>query len=370
MNWALQNPFRLFFLLGLAGLFAGLSVWVLTGVSEDFYFGRLHAHYMIGVFLLNFVVGFLFTAIPRMTGMPPASMGEVLLQFGTMLNAAFWGLFETKEPMFFFSIILALFFLFLFCLKRILTCRHVIPDVFPMVIISLGSGLLGAILFVLGFEDIGNKLFYLNLILGLCVGVGAKLIPMILRLGCSGKYFAGEFWIVGTLLTLCCFIESFWSESYGSFLRSLLILIAFFRYWKAHHFVGFNSSVALGTRVSALSILLGTLGTWLFPSYRLEALHLLYVSGFGLLTIMVASRIILSHSGHDLQLEFKNWFIKLPMGLILLAAVTRVSALFVSGGYERHLAYAALSFLVGCLLWSYFFLPKLLGINFSRRSGF
>ena len=368
MNWAIKNPYRLFFLMGIAGLFTGLSVWIMTGISDRFYFGRLHAHYMIGIFLLSFVVGFLFTAIPRMTGQESASKGEVYLQFGTMVNASFWGLFETDERMFFFSIILVLLSLFMFCFRRIIRCRYIIPDVFPMVIISLGSGLLGAILFLTGFEDVGNKLFYLNLILGLCVGVGAKLIPMILRLGCSSHYSPREFWLIGILLTASCFIESFWSESYGSFLRSIIILITFFRYWKAHHFAGFNSSVALGIRISALSMLAGTLGVWLFPSYRLEALHLLYVSGFGLLTIMVASRVILSHGNHDLQLEFKNWFIKLPVALILLAAVTRVSALFISGGYEKHLAYAALSFLSGCLLWCYYFLPKLLGSNFSKQN--
>lgn len=363
-----SNPYRIFFLLGTIGLFAGLFVWILTGINNQLYFGRLHAHYMVGIFLMSFIIGFLMTAIPRMSGGRTASEKELIIQLLPMLSAAFWGVLEQDESYFFLSLIVAILILFRFCFSRIIKCPHIVPDVFPMVLIGLLSGLAGAMFSYFDMSDIGSRLFYLNFVLCLCVGIGAKLIPMLLRLQCSGFVRKEEFFIIGLLLTASCFIEIYYKESLGNFIRAVLITFVFFRHWKAHIFNGHNSSLSWGIRMAAVSMLFGTIGLWLFPDYRLEAIHLLYVSGFGLLTLMVASRVILAHGNHDLQLEFKNWFIRLPVAMITLAAATRVSAVFIEGGYERHLAYAAFSFLSGCGLWCYFFLPKLLGITGKRKA--
>lgn len=356
-----KTPYRLFFFLGTLGLFAGLMVWVLFGFySNEYYLGRMHAHYMIGIFLLSFVIGFLMTAIPRMTGSPGSTGKELLLQLLPMLSAFIWGIFETREQFFFISLALALIVLFTFCFRRIITASHMLPDVFPFVIIGLLSGFIGTLLLIFGFADIGGRLFYLNMVLSLCVGVGARLIPMILGLGCAKSYGVKEMWAVGLLLIIVCFIESFGYEKYGSFLRFSLLLLVYFRYWNAHQFSKFNSSVSWGIRAASFSIVLGTLGLWLFPDYRLEGLHVLYISGFGLLTLMVASRVILSHGNFDLSLEFRNRFIQIPIMLITLAAMTRVSASFIEDGYERHLGYAALMFIIASALWSVYFIPKLM----------
>jgi len=319
----------------------------------------MHAHYMIGIFLLSFVIGFLMTTIPSMTRSPGTNFKEFIFQLTPMVIAALLGIFDSMETYFFISLGVSLLVLFRFCATRILTSPHMIPDVFPMVILSILSGLAGILFFIFGQNEIGGKLFYLNMILGLCVGVGAKLIPMILRLGCTHRYKAGEMWLVGAALMASCFIEVYGKESIGGLLRFVIMVLVFFRYWHGYRLSGFNSSVAIGVRVAATSIVLGTLGLWCFSEYRLESLHLLYISGFALLTLMVASRIILAHGNYDLTLEFKNWFLKIPIGLILLAAATRISATFIDGGFERHLAYASISFLAGGILWAFYFLPKI-----------
>lgn len=360
MNLLVKNPYRPFFLIGTAGLMSGLAVWIFYGLySQTHYPGKMHAHYMIGIFLLSFVIGFLMTTIPSMTRAPGSSYKEFIFQLVPMLIASVLGLFDTLEIYFFLSLGVSLVVLLRFCASRIISAPHMIPDVFPMVIISILSGLAGILFFIFGQYEIGGKLFYLNMILGLCVGVGAKLIPMILRLGCSHQYKTNEMWFIGSALTASCFIEVYGKESYGSFLRFIILILVFFRYWHGSRPSGFNSSVAIGVRVAALSIVLGTFGLWFFSDYRLEALHLLYISGFGLLTIMIASRIILAHGNYDLSLEFQNWFLKIPIGLILLAAIVRISAVFIEGSFERHLAYASLSFLLGGVLWAFYFLPKI-----------
>lgn len=360
MENILKNPFRLFFPLGLIGLIIGLGVWIHFAFNTEVYWGRTHAHLMIGIFLLNFVVGFLMTAIPRMSSGPGATTREVNLQLFTLLITFYFAFYQEEEKYFFFSVLASLLVLFIFCFKRIFFCKFTIPDVFPMVLTALFSGIVGAIFFINGQQDIGNRLFYVNLILALCVGVGAKLIPMITGNGCSGKYFKAEFWIIGLILTLSCFLESFFNETFGSILRNLVMIVVFFRYWRAHRFSGVNTSVSLGVRIASVSILLGTLGLTLFPDYRLESLHILFISGFSLLTIMVASRVILAHGNHGLNLEIKNWFIRFAIFFIVLAASTRVSAIFLEDSYAYHLAYAAIMFICGMAFWGHYFIPKLI----------
>lgn len=366
INTLFKTPYRLFFLLGTIALFVGLIIWILPLIDDQLYFGRMHAHYMIGIFLLSFVIGFLMTAIPRMSNSRPASHKEMLLQLMPMLFAAFFGLYQINERPFFLSLVIALVILFRFASVRIIKAPQVIPDVFPMVLVGLFSGLAGALFNFFDYTEIGNRLFYLNFVLALCVGIGARLLPMIMNVKCSYSAKTSEFLLIGALLTLACFIEVYVSENFGNAIRAMTMTAVFFRHWKAHLFEGPTSSVAWGLRFAAFSMLFGSIGLWLFPSFRLEALHIIYVSGFGLLTIMVASRVILAHGNHDLKLEFGNWFIKIPMTLIILAGVTRVSAAFLPAVYEQHLAYAAISFLSGCLLWSYFFLPKLLDLDFEK----
>jgi uncharacterized protein involved in response to NO len=367
MKDIISTPYKVFFFLGTMGLFLGLFVWLITGFNEELYFGRMHAHYMVGIFLLSFIIGFLMTAIPRMTRSNPATERDLLLQFLPMASAAFWGVLEYDEKYFFWSIIASIIILFRFCFVRITRCPRVIPEVFPMVILALLSGLTGAAAHLFEQYEIGSRLFYLNFVLLLCVGVGAKLIPMLLRLDAKEEHRKEEFWIIGVLLTLACFVEVYLSEGWGNFLRAAMISLVFFRYWQGHVFGENNSGLAWGVRIASTSILMGTIGIWIFPAYRLEAIHILYVSGFGLLTLMVASRVILAHGQHNLQMEVKNWFIRIPIALIVLASATRVSAIFVEDGYQRHLAYAAFTFITACGFWSYFFLPKLLG--FKGKAG-
>jgi len=226
--------------------------------------------------------------------------------------------------------------------------------------------MLGAVLFLAGEEVLGGRLFYLNLVLCLCVGIGARLIPNLLRLKNTPKYPQLEFWLIGIILTGACLVEVLWSEASGNLIRSLTMMLVAIRYWRIHLFNSSNSSVGWGIRIAALSMLAGNFGMWLFPDYRLESLHILYISGFGLLTLMVATRVILSHGSHDLNLESKNWYIRVPVGLIILSMATRVSAVFIQTGYERHLAYAAFTFLLGCLFWAIYFFPKLLNLSRSK----
>ena len=79
-RWA-SEPFRLFFPLGILAAVAGVMMWPLLYAGHlGFYPGEAHARVMIEGFMGAFVLGFLGTAFPRLTGNATWSRGELALQ--------------------------------------------------------------------------------------------------------------------------------------------------------------------------------------------------------------------------------------------------------------------------------------------------
>src|SRR5262245_64220653 len=70
------DPYRIFFTLGILIGIAGVSIWPLYywGVTAG-YNGRSHAFVQTDGFIYAFIVGFLWTAIPRFTGTSTPSRG-------------------------------------------------------------------------------------------------------------------------------------------------------------------------------------------------------------------------------------------------------------------------------------------------------
>ncbi len=365
----LRNPYRPLFFLGTITAIIAAGLWIPYGFHFlDFYPGRMHAHLMMGVFLLSFASGFLMTAIPKMTGTFPSSKIELTIQLISLILATIFGLINEESNLFFMAMLLNLIVLLFFVGKRFWVKQNDLPDVFPFVLAGIFSGVFGCILWIAGFISIGHRLFYLNFVLCLVVGVGSKLIPALLRLN-PGKPNSKKVSIVlAAVLTLSCFVEDFEFWSLGPWARALAVVWVGIFYWRVFGKSNFVSGQTIGVRLSAFSVILGTILLAAFPDYRMEWVHLIYVSGFTLLTFMVASRVILAHGGFELRLEAKNWRISTAVGLILLAAATRAYAPFWPKGYERHLAYSAFCLVLAIIVWGGFFLPKLIvRDNFSMK---
>src|SRR6187402_3605102 len=87
-----SEPFRLFFPLGILAAVAGVMMWPLLYSGHlGFYPAEAHARVMIEGFMSAFVIGFLGTAFPRLTGNAGWSRGElashVLLWLTCVLSA-------------------------------------------------------------------------------------------------------------------------------------------------------------------------------------------------------------------------------------------------------------------------------------------
>lgn len=359
----LDNPYRPFFFVGILAAIVGTSVWITHAIvgSAHPYPGRFHAHLMMGLFLMSFAMGFLMTALPRMTSSFRTRRYEFAFAATSLAWLGTFGLSDPSERNFFWGILLNVGFLVFFATRRIRYRQKNLPEFFPLVFWALLSALAGAVFFLSGSRVLGEHLFYLNFMLCLVLGVGMRLIPMLLGLPARNPKSAWIHFALGALVTAAVFLEELVHPSLGTTLRAVLVTATAILGWRLLTRGARSSGLTWGLRSSALSVVAGVWGLAIYPEFRLEALHVIYVMGFSLMTLMVASRVILAHGNWGVENELKNIFIKLAVFFVLLAGVTRVAAVFVPASYDQHLAYASASFILGLGIWSRYFLVRLFG---------
>ena len=113
--------------------------------------------------------------------------------------------------------------------------------------------------------------------------------------------------------------------------------------------------------VSGLVFLpLGVLASGWLPGWRVALSHIELLSGFGLITLGVATRVVFGHSGEREQLERFHAPLTVAAVLMLLALLNRLSGDLVPSTMVSHYLYAALCWLGGTLLWAVRVLPKVL----------
>lgn len=369
MSSNLANPYRPFFFIGTLAAIIGTGAWIVNAwIPGAPYPGRFHAHIMMGLFLMSFAMGFLMTALPRMTQTSICTRYEFVFASLFLGLMATVGLSDESGNAFFSCVLLNIGFLLFFAIRRILQKKNSVPEVFPLVLWGLASAAIGAILAMGKYQLLGEKLFYLNFMLCLVLGVGTKLMPMLLRLPAKTPILGSfSFFLVGAIITLSLFAEEVWYASWGSYLRAITVsLVAVFG-WRLFARNAMSSGLTWGIRAAGFFTMVGTWAMAIFPEFRLEALHVIYVMGFSLMTFMVASRVILAHGNYGIENEVGNLFIKVPIFFLVLAGVTRVAAIFMPESYTQHLGYAALAFIIGIGFWAKYFLPRIF-TNYGQLS--
>jgi len=105
----------------------------------------------------------------------------------------------------------------------------------------------------------------------------------------------------------------------------------------------------------------------LFPRYKIDLLHILFIGGFTLLILAVGTRVTLSHGGHSLALERASWPLRIGLITGLVAMLARIGAPFAAFSYFEHLAMAALLWIGGIGFWAFYILRWT--YNCQRQSG-
>lgn len=361
------DPYRIFFPLGMFAGFLALVIWLFFLYRWIAFYPRLvHGNLFFFGFFWSFVAGFLMTAIPKMTGTKSASYLELFLgalfvfcQIGISLRNVEW----LAVTLFFLQQILLIQFL----IRRFFVFRRM-P--FPgIVFLPIGflQSLLGIFLFFRTNERdlfllFAGEAFLVNLIFGL----GSKMIPVISRIPGSltpaesgqKESFVLPF-VTAALVNIGYLAELTNAPMLPLGIRLVGFVLAAIFLLRLFSAPTRWTAVGIGLKVSVVLFLFGQVGIALLPDYRLSILHLSYVGGLFLVTVMVSVRVILAHGSQPLSYEVSSPRILSIVGFVVVATILR---LFAQVELSNPFLLSSIVFMIASMvLWAHKFYSCLTG---------
>ena len=383
-----RDPYRLLFPTGAALAVVAVLPFALGGAGGGA-LSLFHSVAQIQGFLTCFVVGFLFTFVPRRTQTPAPAPWQMIAALG--LPAASVACAWADDRALAQGLWLALAGVVLeFTLRRLSAARALrrVPAVFLWVPASLAAGCVGAALTAAAplLEPgagpkawaIGRGLLVQGLVAGLVVGVGGLLIPQLTR----GEAPPAEAdparhrrALAGHALAAAAFFSSFPLEvlrdlRLGAALRAVVAGAMLVGVARIHHP---PSVPGLHRRLVWLAAWLLPLGFWIeaiWPRLRGAALHVVFVGGFAQLTLAVALHVALSHGGRPERLDESPAATRAMAALLALAFAARIAAAIDVGHVAAWLATAGLAFCGALAAWATLAVPALIpGGADTARAG-
>ncbi len=381
----LERPveaYRYLFAIGAVYSVVGTVMWIMFALQMISYPGTLHPMVMSGGFLLSFAYGFLWTALPRFTQSAVPSFREL----SPLLAAQIIGLGSAacgEEVLSLLCFLVANLLTVRFAITRFRTRKNNPPDSFFFVGIALILGGLSiATLIVSRFIElpmplvIAARVFFLrDMIFFMVLGVGFRLIPAILGVAAPQKLevvqanpslttklsrtLNSHAW---NALILILFAFSLIAESFGeirvaaacTFLACVLAILRGFQ-WRS--MPTWSNRLAWFVWMSVAFMNAGPAAVLVFPIYAVHLWHLSFIGGLGLMTLMVATRVAVSHSGeYKPYVEERRRFVPWIGIIILITALTRASIAWTPQQATTHYVYAACFWLISIGIWFVYFL--------------
>lgn len=388
LKLCVAEPFRIFFPLALLVSVVAVMLWpAMFWQWITFYPKDMHGRLLVQGFVGGFAFGFMGTALPNFLSSRKFSGMEVVLLlvlYLAMITAHLAQKLAWGDGLF-----LAMLGVFGTGLAwRFAKRGDMPPPAFVLVAGGLlcaaaGTGLLlagqlGAMNAV--WARLGNLLLYEGFLLMPVLGIGAFLFPRFFgtetRQMFPDQRTPAPGWMlkalvagaVGLLVAGSFVMEAMGKELAAAWIR--FVVCAFYLstetgWWRRPAKGGI---LPWGLRTGILF----TLGTYLVhgvlhagmsvypPMQQVAISHMLYVGGFGLLALVVGTRVMLGHAGQSDQMQ--RWLkpVVWMVGLVALAALTRVTADFMPTIMMSHWRYAAYSWVAGVVVWGVFLLPWVL----------
>ncbi len=368
----MEEPYRLMFPVGMLAGIAGVMMWPLLYAGMiGFYPRDAHPRVMLQGFMGAFVAGFLGTAFPRLCGTRGWSSWEfsaVLILWVSALACALTNRVAAGDVVF------CMFCLLLFSgmLARWFGGRRDVPPPgFVLAVAGVGGAAVASAClarghgFWLGPHGLAwmKLLLYQGFPLLPLLGVGPYLLPRFFGMPSSHSFDESPtpppgWWqrfhasIGCGLLVFASFaLEVHGQVAAGHLLRALVVAGWFALETPVFRRAKVSSTPGNAIRWAIGGLVAGCVATFLQPGARMGTMHLFFAAGIALVTMAVATRVILGHAGrHDL-LSGKIVWLRWATGLLVLAAATRVTSDFVPAVSVSHHIYAAWSWAFGALVW-------------------
>jgi uncharacterized protein involved in response to NO len=376
-----KDPYRTFFPLGIILGTLGVSIWPLYyyGLTPG-YSGRAHAFVQTDGFLFAFIAGFLLTAVPRFTGTetPSRRVQYVLAAIVICCAAAFeFQFFVAGQSIF----VIEHVFLLVLLIRRFLRRRQDPPETFPLVGIGLLSGTLAALINagvawnVIGpaWDPLGKRLLTEGMVLLLVLGIGGFLGPRLMGFAQLPQFTnirlvdaepaskkallyrkALLYKVAGLSILLSLIAECGFGIAAMAFVRAAaasIVILSTVQPWKLP---AVRTTLARCVWCANWFVILSVWVVAFVPHYRIDFLHILFIGGFTLLILAVGTRVTLSHGGHGIAKERRSWPLRVAITTGLIAMLARVGAPFAGFTYFAHLAWAAILWMIGMLVWGVF----------------
>lgn len=351
----IREPYRALFPLGLLWGASGVALWLL-------YFAGFvsvplipHAYIMIFGFFLAFVSGFLMTALPKMTGTFAATAFERAGAVG-LISAGVVCAFLGQLAMAYALSVAQIGFLMWFGLRRPHSQNANRPSGFIFIPAALFWAAFGACIQALVFlpvdlppmlVEFGRVAVQEAFLLNLIVGIGGRLIPFLTRVQSASPQervadSKQPFWAIFALLNFSFCLEGVGLQRLSWSLRAVVLSLAATTLFKLHWRRPVSSHLGNGLLASICIMIAGYALLAAMPTYRIALLHVVFIGGFTLVTLMVATRVVLSHGGFSLEIERKSIF-------VAGAAILLLAAAFFRGFY--FLPTAAILWLAAAAIW-------------------
>jgi uncharacterized protein involved in response to NO len=371
-----REPYRILFPLGAALAVAAVLPFPLRGAAGGS-LGAFHSVAQILGFLTCFVVGFLFTFVPRQTNTAGPEGWEMAVAVAVPPLAVTFAWAEAGfVPYVLWLAVVVVAIGFTVTRLRARGAGAAAPALRAWIPASLAAGAVGAVLVAAGpilagggaprSWAIGRGLLVQGLVAGLVLGVGGVIVPRLTR----GEREAAppdppraRRHLASHALAAAAFFASFPLEILADVRLGLALRAAV------------ATAVLAAARLDRPPALPGLhrwlvwLGAWLvplgfwvaalFPRHRGAALHVVFVGGFSQLALAVATHVALSHGGRPERLSASPGPLRAMAVLLAGAFVARIAA----GLDLRHVAgwlsAAGAAFTAAVLCWAVVVVPAL-----------
>ncbi len=375
-----EEPFRLFFPAAVLAGLVGVLLWplVLSGWMTD-YPGLRHARLMIQGFFGGFLLGFLGTAFPRLVETAPLPASRVfplLALFLANVVTHTLGATALGDGLFVAEIAVLAGVLG----GRLRVRRDLPPPSFVLVGLGVACAVAGIVAQTSGaraenatvLEPLGRLWSYHAFILLCILGAGGFLLPRFLGLGARRKFetsiattpewrravaVAGS---AGLLIVASYPLEAAGWTRWAGTLRALTMVAYLWNEMPLERLRWSWSGVQWFLIVGLGCLPLGVLTAAWLPDTRVGLSHIELITGFGLITLGVGTRVVFGHSGEREQLDrFQPWLTTAGV-LLFLAMLSRVSGDFLPKSTLSHYVSAAWCWIAGVVIWAVCVLPKIL----------